>query len=452
MGQLRPVERRAHFNSQFGLIAAASGAMVGLGNIWRFPSETASNGGALFILIYIVCVAFIGIPLAIAEFMIGRAANSNAYSAFTHFVPKKEGWQWLGALGIFATLLLMGYYVVVAGWTLQYIYASVSGDLSRYANIAKEFDALVGNPERQVALVILFLFLSAIVIHSGVRRGIERASKILIPILFVLLITLVVGSLTLKGASQGLAFLLHPDFSQLRPYSFLDALGQVFFSLSLGGGVLITYGSYFRKDTHLVRATAVVVCFDTFVALLAGFMIFPALFALTQGDESVVTEALHTGGVGLVFKVLPALCLQLPWSTFWTTSFFVLLVIAALTTTMSYLETVTVFLEEKVRLSRQWASVVATILIFLLAILCSYSEQAFDFFDFISTKVLLPLVGLGVSIFVGWRLKKAVLYEQLVHCGSQKYSSRFLHTYSFILQYVAPVAILFILVYGLVLE
>ncbi|MGP1362736.1 MAG: sodium-dependent transporter [Bacteroides sp.] len=444
---------RATFASKLGMIAAAAGSAVGLGNIWRFPSVTASDGGAIFLLVYLACIFIFGIPLMIAEFLIGRAAGANASGAFSKLVPKKEGWQFVGGLGVLASFLILGFYFVVGGWTLEYIIDSVSGSLMSVPlndnTYHDYFTSFLSNPLRQALMASIFIVLTAFFVISGVKKGIETSAKFMMPLLFVLLIGLAVRSITLEGAGAGIEFLFKPDLETLKPTLFLDAIGQAFFSLSLGMGIMITYGSYFKKKSNLTLTATKVAFLDTLVAILAGITIFPSAFALTSLPANEIKEVLEKGGAGLVFMTIPELFRALPLSTLWSTCFFVFLGIAALTSMISLMEVVTVFVHEEFKLSRTTATILLTIILIGLSFGCSYSSVFFDRLDFITAKIFLPLGGLFVSIFVGWRLKKAIVYDQLTNGGTIKLSHTFLNIYRFILQYIAPIVITIIFIYGL---
>ncbi len=438
---------RATFASRLGMVAAAAGSAVGLGNIWRFPSEAASGGGAIFILIYLLCILFFGIPLMMSEFLIGRASKSNAAGAFEKLAPGTR-WKYIGRLGIFTGFLIMGFYVVVCGWTLDYIFQSVSGSLTSVEDSAANFEVLLGNPLKQSILMLVFTLLTGFFIVAGVKDGIEKSAKVLMPLLFVLLIVLAVRAITLNGASSGLRFLFYPDLQHVKPTIFIDAMGQSFFSLSLGMAAMITYGSYFSKDSNLPKTALQVSLLDSTVALLAGTVIFASAFALASADADV-TSSLVAGGPGLLFITLPNLFAQMPFSSLWASIFFILLGIAALTSTISLMEVVTAYINEEFKISRLRSVIITTSGVVVLGILASYSSQVFNIFDFATAKVMLPVGGLFVSLFVGWQLDKKLVYAQLNNEGSLSYGIRFLNAYVFILKYIAPAAIIAIFLYGL---
>lgn len=440
-------KKRTTFASKLGIILAAAGSAVGLGNIWRFPSETAGGGGAIFILIFVGCVLFFGIPVMIAEFIIGRASRANTAGAYKKLAPKTS-WKLVGYLGILTGFVIMGFYFVVCGWTLDFFLQSITGKLHTVSDYSENFNALLQNPLKQVFWLVLFVAITAYFILSGVKNGIERSSKIFMPILFLLLIILGVRSITLEGASAGLAFLFNPNIENVKPTVFLDAMGQAFFSLSLGMGCMSTYASYFRDDSNLIKSSVQVSFLDAAVAILAGIVIFPAAFALSSNTDSIVSE-LVAGGPGLLFITLPNLFNQMPFSMVWSSMFFLLLALAALTSTISLMEVVTLFLHEEHKISRARSTFYAAIGAIVLGIISAFSPGFFNLLDYASAKIMLPLAGLFISLFVGWYLQKSLVIAQLTNNSRLKYSEPFIKVYIFILRYIAPVAILAIFLYGL---
>lgn len=434
--------------SRIGVVAAAAGSAVGLGNIWRFPSQTADGGGALFILVYVGCILFFGIPLMVSEFMVGRTSRANTAGAYHKLAPGTQ-WKWVGRLGVLTGFIIMGFYMVVCGWTLVYIFQSVSGYLSGVTDLSANFIALQSNPVKQIIWMILFTLLTAFFILSGVKKGIEQSAKIMMPMLFLLLVILALRAITLDGAEAGLNFLFRPDLSHVKSTLFLDAMGQAFFSLSLGMGCMITYGSYFNDKTPLVKTAVQVSILDTLVAILAGVVIFPAAFALTANPGTIVDE-LVAGGPGLLFITLPELFNQMPGSMIWSTLFFCLLALAALTSTISLMEVVTVYIHEEYHISRKKSTLLVTAGVIVLGIFASFFSSFFNFLDVASAKFMLPIGGLFISLFVGWYLDKKIVYVQLTNERSLKFSIGFLKTYIFLLRYVVPIAMLAIFIYGLV--
>ena len=438
---------RIKFASKLGLVAAAAGSAVGLGNIWRFPSQAADGGGALFIFLYIGCIVFFGIPLMMGEFIIGRSGRANASGSFQKLAPGTS-WKWVGRLGVFTGFLILGFYMVVCGWTIEYILQSVSGQLMSSNNFGDNFTNLMQNSTRQIVWMLFFTIITAFFILAGVKKGIEQSAKIMMPVLFLILVVLGIRSITLSGSAEGLLFLFKPSLENVKSTIFLDAIGQAFFSLSIGMGCMTTYGSYFRDDSNLRNTAVQVSLLDSLVAILAGIIIFPAAFALTQTPDTIVST-LVAGGPGLLFITIPELFHHLPFSSLWATLFFVLLGIAALTSTISLMEVVTTFLHEEFNMLRRNAVTFVAMGVVILGVFSSISSQFFNILDYATAKVMLPLSGLFISLFIGWYLDKKVTYSQLTNEGTLSVSVRFLKLYIFILRYVAPVAIVGIFIYGI---
>ena len=441
-------EKRSTFGSKLGMVAAAAGSAVGLGNIWRFPSETADGGGAIFIIVYIACILFFGIPLMVAEFLIGRSSRANAAGAFHKLAPNTP-WKWVGRLGVLTGFVILGFYMVVCGWTVDYFIQSVTGSLKEVSDFSANFNTLLANRPKQVGLMAFFVLLTAYFIFSGVQKGIERSAKIMMPVLFLLLIVLVVRSISLEGAKAGVDFLFKPDFQEVKSTVFLDAMGQAFFSLSLGMGCMMTYASYFKDNTNLTATAVQVSVLDTLVALLAGMVIFPSAFALTTNPDTIVSE-LVAGGPGLLFITVPGLFNQMEGSMIWSAMFFLLLAIAALTSTISLMEVVTIYIQEEHKVSRKKGLLFVVIGVLALGALSALSPQFFNILDMASAKIMLPVGGLFISLFAGWYLDKKIVQVELTNDGKIKFGISFLKTYSFILKFLAPVAILLIFLYGLI--
>ena len=430
-----------------GVILASAGSAVGLGNIWRFPYETGNHGGAAFILIYLGCILLLGLPIMIAEFLIGRHSQANTARAYQILAPGTQ-WRWVGRMGVLAGFLILGYYSVVAGWTLEYIFEAVSNSFAGKtpAEFISSFQSFSSNPWRPALWLTLFLLATHFIIVKGVEKGIEKSSKIMMPTLFIIILILVGCSVTLPGAGKGIEFLLKPDFSKVDGNVFLGAMGQAFFSLSLGMGCLCTYASYFSKNTNLTRTAFSVGIIDTFVAVLAGFIIFPAAFSVGIQPDA---------GPSLIFITLPNVFQQafsgIPILAYiFSVMFYVLLALAALTSTISLHEVVTAYLHEEFNFTRGKAARLVTTGCILLGILCSLSLGVtkeftifglgmFDLFDFVTAKLMLPLGGLLISIFTGWYLDKKLVWSEITNNGTLK-----VPTYKliiFILKYVAPIAI-----------
>ena len=440
-------KERGNFGSKLGVILASAGSAVGLGNIWRFPYETGNHGGAAFILIYLGCILLLGLPIMIAEFLIGRHSQANTARAYQILAPGTQ-WRWVGRMGVLAGFLIVGYYSVVAGWTLEYIFEAVSNSFAGKtpAEFISSFQSFSSNPWRPALWLTLFLLATHFIIVKGVEKGIEKSSKIMMPTLFIIILILVGCSVTLPGAGKGIEFLLKPDFSKVDGNVFLGAMGQAFFSLSLGMGCLCTYASYFSKNTNLTRTAFSVGIIDTFVAVLAGFIIFPAAFSVGIQPDA---------GPSLIFITLPNVFQQafsgIPILAYiFSVMFYVLLALAALTSTISLHEVVTAYLHEEFNFTRGKAARLVTTGCILLGILCSLSLGVtkeftifglgmFDLFDFVTAKLMLPLGGLLISIFTGWYLDKKLVWSEITNNGTLK-----VPTYKliiFILKYVAPIAI-----------
>ena len=440
-------KERGNFSSKLGVILASAGSAVGLGNIWRFPYETGNHGGAAFILIYLGCILLLGLPIMIAEFLIGRHSQANTARAYQMLAPGTQ-WRWVGRMGVLAGFLILGYYSVVAGWTLEYIFEAVSNSFAGKtpAEFISSFQSFSSNPWRPALWLTLFLLATHFIIVKGVEKGIEKSSKIMMPTLFIIILILVGCSVTLPGAGKGIEFLLKPDFSKVDGNVFLGAMGQAFFSLSLGMGCLCTYASYFSKNTNLTRTAFSVGIIDTFIAVLAGFIIFPAAFSVGIQPDA---------GPSLIFITLPNVFQQafsgIPILAYiFSVMFYVLLALAALTSTISLHEVVTAYLHEEFNFTRGKAARLVTTGCILLGILCSLSLGVtkeftifglgmFDLFDFVTAKLMLPLGGLLISIFTGGYLDKKLVWSEITNNGTLK-----VPTYKliiFILKYVAPIAI-----------
>lgn len=443
---------RANFGSKLGVILASAGSAVGLGNIWRFPFETGNHGGAAFILIYLGCVLFFGIPIMVAEFSIGRHSRANTAGAYRILAPGTQ-WRWVGRMGVLAGFLILGYYSVVAGWTLEYIVqAATNAFAGQSANdFIASFNGFVSNPWRPAFWMIVFMLMTHFIIVKGVERGIEKSAKIMMPMLFILLIVLAVCSISLPSAGAGIEFLLKPDFSKVNGSVLLGAMGQAFFSLSLGMGCLCTYASYFRNDTNLTKTALNVGWIDTMVAILAGFIIFPAAFSVGIQPDA---------GPSLLFITLPNVFQQafgnLPWlAVILSIMFYVLLALAALTSTISLHEVVTAYLHEEFNLTRGRAAKLVTAGCTVLGVLCSLSLGVgkeltifgltlFDLFDFVTAKIMLPLGGFFIAIFTGWYLDKRIVWEEVSNNGTLP--KAIYRIWLFLLKYIAPIGIGFIFI------
>ncbi len=405
---------RAVFATKFAAVATTVGSAVGLGNIWRFPYEAGVHGGGAFLICYMAFVFLIGVPVLYAEFFMGRTTRSNVFGAYRKLAPGGK-WQLSGYLGIIASLLILSFYSVVAGWTVEYCIASAMGNLDFT-------DSEIGHRQflnlttgwRPVIWTVIFLFCNFFILIRGVTKGIEKACNVLMPLLFILLVAFCINSFTLPGFGEGVKFLFNPDFSKITPGVLLGAMGQAFFSLSLGLGCMMTYASYFSDKTKLGRTAITTAVLDSVVAILAGVIIFPAVFSFGLSPEA---------GPTLVFEVLPYIFTQLPGGAVWSTLFFLLLFLASLTSTVSMSEiSITFFCEEK-GMSRKKATVVNFVIALCGGLLCALSFGVldtltifgltfFNLFDYLSSNICLPIGGMICSLFVGWMVKKRFVTEQ----------------------------------------
>ncbi len=439
--------KRGSFGSKVGIILATAGSAVGLGNIWRFPYMTGMNGGAAFILLYFACVLMLGIPGMVAEFVVGRSSASNAASAYKKLAGRTP-WRIIGYLGVVTSMIILGFYAVVAGWCLQYLLVSVMGQLGKTPEvIVADFQVFSSNPIKPVFWAVIFIVATHWVVARGVQNGIEKASKMLMPTLFVLLLILIVASCLLPGAWKGVVFLFKPDFSKLTHSVFLEALGQAFFSLSLGTACLCTYASYFNRQTRLVGSAVQIALIDSLVAILAGLMIFPAAFSVGVSPDA---------GPSLIFITLPNVFNEAFASVpllgnVISVLFYALLALAALTSTISMHEIGTAFFHEEFNLSRNKGAWVVTVVCSLLAVLCSLSQgvlsewkmlgkNILDFCDALTAQMLLPLGSLLTCLFVGWYVPRKVVHDQVTNWGQiGEWSYRM---FLFFVRFVCPVCII----------
>ena len=428
------------------MVLAAAGSAVGLGNIWRFPCQVGDNGGAAFILIYLLCVLILGIPVMVSEFVIGRSSRANVAGAYQVLAPHTP-WQLVGMMGVVASFLILGYYGVVAGWTLNYAVASAIGKLAAEQDYTGSFNDFVSNPWLPVVCMVAFILFTHVVVVRGVKEGIERFSKVMMPLLLLIICVLVVCSFSMPGSVEGLNFLLRPDFSKVTGKVLLDAMGQAFFSMSIGMGCLSTYASYFNKEANLMKTAGSVAIIDTMVAVMAGFIIFPAVFSV----PGLSVDA----GPGLVFVTLPHVFRMAfhgaPWLGYlFSLLFYVLLVLAALTSTISLHEVSTAYLHERFKLRRSVAATFVSAGCILLGVLCSLSFgllsgvrcfglTIFDLFDFVTAKFIMPLGGMFISIFTGWWLDLRLVRDEVTNAG--KLYIPWFGIFIFFLKYVAPLCI-----------
>lgn len=440
----KDLQQRESWTSRMGFILAAAGSAVGLGNIWRFPYIAGTNGGAAFLLVFLAAVILIGYPLMVTEMTLGRKTHRNPIGAFKSLAPNTPWWL-VGALSVFTALAILSYYSVIAGWSLSYIFKALSGFSSEMAfgEIFTQHISGIGIP---ILWHAIFMLITVVVISAGVVSGIQKAAKTLMPLLFILLLTLVFRSVTLEGAGEGLKFYLSPDFSQITPQSILDAIGQAFFTLSLGMGAIITYGSYLSDKENIGDNAAYVAIFDTLIAVMAGFAIFPALFALTN----VAPDA----GPGLTFITLPAVFAEMPLGSFFGFIFFLLLSIAALTSAISLLETGVAWVVDEKNIPRKKAAIILGIIVFLVGIppVLGYSTwdgfsfmgfDILDTYDWIANNIFLPLGGLLTSIFAGYVWKSQKVRDEANKVGGVINIGKW---YGFLVKIIVPIAIILIMI------
>jgi len=438
---------RAHWTGRLGFVLAAAGSAIGLGNIWKFPYITGKNGGGAFVLVYLACITLVGLPIMMAEFLIGRQGQRDAVGSFEALEGKGSLWLLVGWGGVAASFVLLSFYAVVAGWSFDYILKSATGGLS--GKTAEEINALFGElvaaPGRIVFWQFLFLAATAGIVIGGIRGGIERWSKILMPALFLLLILLFVGGMLSPGARAGLEFMFRPDFSRLTPPALLDALGHAFFTLSLGAGTMITYGSYLEPDSDLLALSVRITLLDTLVALLAGLAIFPVVFAAGLEPGS---------GPGLVFQTIPIVFAGLPFGSFLALIVFILLAFAALSSSISMLEVSVAYLIDEKGWRRSRATVLIGSLAFALGIPSALSfnrwselkplfgRTFFDLFDLLVSSYMLPLGGMFVAIYAGWFWKGGEAKNEAAALSPRPW---IFPVWRFLLRFIAPAAVLFIL-------
>ena len=444
------MEKRANFSSKLGIILASAGSAVGLGNVWRFPTEVGENGGAAFILIYVLCVVLLGVPLMVAEFVVGRHTHRNTADAYRQLAPGTP-WVVQGYLGVFTSWFILCYYSVVAGWTLKYLFTALTGQIAAIGDSAAYFTEFTASPWLPLACMVAVMLMCHWVIARGVQGGIEKYSKLMMPLLLLIIVVLVICSFSMPGSEEGMRFLFKPDFTKITSDVVLSAMGQAFFSLSIAMGCLCTYASYFRDDAKLVRTAGSVAIIDTTVAIMSGFIIFPAVFS--------VAEVAPDAGPGLVFITLPNV-FQIAFGHvpvigwFFAVMFYLLLLLAALTSMMSIHEPTTAFLLEHFSLSRRTATWIVTLSCIAVGVLCSLSFGPlsdvkvlfgltfFDFFDFVSAKIFLPVGGFIIALFVGWKLDRQLVLDEVTNRGTVAF--RLFPVFRFLLRWFAPVAIILI--------
>lgn len=442
-------ESRANFGSKIGIVLATAGSAVGLGNVWRFPYMAGEHGGAAFIIIYLGCVLLLGIPCMVSEFVIGRRGAANTARAYSR-MSNGSAWKYVGFMGVLTGFLITGYYAVVSGWCLQYIFASAIGHLNGSPDYVRSyFNDFSTSPFRPIFWTVAIMTITGLIIVRGVRGGIEKASKLFMPTLFILLLIVVTASCLLPGAWKGVSFLLSPDFSKVDGSLLLGALGQSFYSLSIGMGCICTYASYFNRHTDLLGSAVQISLIDSFVAILAGLMIFPAAFSVGISPDS---------GPSLIFITLPNVFSQafasMPFiGSAIAVMFYALLALAALTSLISLHEVSTAFLSEEFNMSRKRAAMLVTVSCCVIGAFCSLSlgdrswlticgKPLFDIFDFVTGQIFLPIGGLLTCIFLGWFVPKHIVKEEFTNSGT--IHRRLFSTYLFAVRFVCPILIILI--------
>ena len=438
-------EHRGHFGTRTGIILATAGSAVGLGNIWRFPYMTGQNGGAAFILLYLVCVFLLGIPGMISEFIIGRHSGANAARSYRNMARLAAP---IGYMGVVTSMIILGFYAVVAGWCLQYLFASLAGQLAGNADYVRQYFAdFSSHPLKPAVWTVAFILLTHLVVARGVKNGIEKASNLLMPTLFILLIAIVIASCSLPGAMKGVDFLFRPDFTKVTRSVMLDALGQAFFSLSLGTACLCTCASYFKRQTNLAASAIQIALIDSLIAILAGLMIFPAAFSV-----GVTPDA----GPSLIFITLPNVFqqafAQMPVAGYVIgVLFYALLSLAALTSTISMHEIGTAFFFEELHVTRRTGAWIETSACCIIGILCALScgavdglslfgKSILDCCDYLTAQILLPLGSLLTCLFLGWFVPKRVVRDEFTNWGTLR--TTFFSLYLFAVRIVCPLAIM----------
>ena len=444
---------RGHWGSRAGFILAAAGSAIGLGNIWKFPYITGANGGGIFVLVYLACVLFVGLPVMTAEILIGRATQKSPVGAMRLLAGRRSSWTAFGWLGIASSFVILSYYSIVAGWALDYTYLSLTGKIVGLGpeGVQSVFGRLYASPARNLFCHAIFMGLTIAVVLGGVSRGVERWSRILMPTLLVMLLVLLIHSFTLSGFNQGFDFVFGLHTERFTAAGALEALGHAFFTLSLGMGAMLTYGSYLRREDDVVAASIMISGLDTLIALIASLVLFPIIFSFGMEPGA---------GPGLVFISIPIALSQMPGGTFLSILFFGLLVFAALTSAISMLEVVTSYLIDERNWIRRRATLVSGALIALVGIPSALSggteifgsgfasvfgKNWFDSFDYLASNWMLPLGGLGISVFTAWRMNEALRHDDFL---SGTKLAAFYKGWLLLLKYVVPVAIVLVFLHA----
>lgn len=443
---------RDSFGSRFGALVAMAGSAVGLGNLWRFPYLVGENGGAAFIIVYILLSFLICLPIFISEFVIGRRSQKNAYAAFRDLSGGSE-WRWIGLFTVMVPLIVLSYYCVIGGWSVEYLLKSLSFSFSDASRITMNtmFTDFVSSTWAPLATHTVFLLFTTLIVIVGIKDGIEKFSKVMMPLLFIIVVAIAIYSLMLPGASAGVDYLFRPDFSKIDAKACASALGQAFFSLSLGFGTIMTYASYVSKKENILTQSVATAISDLMFALIAGVAIMPAVFAFGIDPQA---------GPGLVFETLPYIFGQMPAGGLIAILFFAALLVAALTSSISMLEVAVAYLVEEKKFSRVWACITLFVICWIVGALCSLSfgplsdlringGNLFDFFDSLSSNVLMTLGSLFTVLFVGWRLKRTDIYDEFTNGGTLSTNARIFGVLWFLIRYICPLAIISIFLVGI---
>ena len=445
---------RENFGTKFGVLVAMAGSAIGLGNLWRFPYLVGSYGGAAFVFVYIICVFVLCLPILFSEVIVGRRSHANAFGAFKKLAPGSR-WKWLGALSVLTPLIIVSYYSVVGGWGVEYFFKSVTFEFTdgmTQSQLGTLFSSFTSSVWAPLMGHTIFLLMTALIVISGVKSGIEKFGKVMMPMLFVLIVIIAVRAVTLPGAAEGLAYLFKPDFSKIDASVCSAALGQAFFSLSLGMGTMLTYGSYVSKKENIAASSSYTAISDTIFALLASCAIMPAVFAFGLDPEE---------GPSLVFETLPFIFSNMSLGAFVAILFFLALIVAALTSSISLYEVVVAYLVEEKHYTRKGAAILVFVVAWVLGILCSLSfgplsefrifgQTVFNLFDKLSANFLMPLGGLLIVIFVGWVMKKSDVMDEFTNGGTLKANVRISGFVYFLIRYICPLAVLAVFLTALI--
>ena len=435
--------QRENWGSKIGFILAAAGSAVGLGNIWKFPYVTGENGGAAFVMVYLVCILILGLPIMIAELVIGRHTKKDPVGAFKTMYGK-SAWVLVGYMGVLTGFFILSFYSVVGGWTLGYIVKSISGSLGSLTDVARTgeaFNKFAADPVSMLIYHLIFMTACAFIVIRGIKNGIEKWSKVLMPLLLIILIILIIKGISMEGGLKGVAFLLEPDFSKLTWTSVLTALGHSFFTLSLGMGTIITYGSYLSDNDKILNSGVYIVALDTIIAIFAGLAIFPAVFAMDMSPS---------GGPGLIFNIIPAVFAKMAYGKIFSTLFFILLFIAAITSAISILEVVVAYVIDEKGWSRKKAVITMSLIIVVLGIPSALSFgvmkdftvmegiTVFDFMDKLTSNYMLPIGGFLIAVSLGW---KYGLEKTMHELDPDTKNSTLKELWAFMIKFVSPLVL-----------